>query len=40
MLSGNTETKDAHISGQVLTQMPHTKYLGVFTDQNLTWQKH
>ena len=29
-----------HISGQVLTQVPYTKYLGVFIDQHLTWQKH
>ena len=29
-----------HISGQVLSQVPFTKYLGVFIDQNLTWQKH
>ena len=29
-------------SGQILTQVPLTKYLGVFIDQNLTlaWQKH
>ena len=24
----------------MLTQVPHTKYLGMFIDQNLTWQKH
>ena len=29
-----------HISGQVLSQVPHTKYLGVFIDQNLTGQKY
>ena len=29
-----------HISGQVLTRVPHTKYLGVFIDQNLTWKEH
>ena len=29
-----------HISGQTLTQIPCTKYLGVFIDQHLTWQKH
>ena len=29
-----------HIGVQVLTEVPHIKYLGVFIDQHLTWQKH
>ena len=45
MLIGNRQkinhcSVTVHISGQVLSQVPFTKYLGVFIDQNLTWQKH
>ena len=29
-----------HVSGQVLSQVPFTKYLGVFIGQYLTWEKH
>ena len=36
----NHRNVSVHISGQVLTQVHHTKYLGVFIDQHLTWQKH
>ena len=36
----NHHNVTVHISGQVLTQVPYTKYLGVFIDQNLTWHKH
>ena len=36
----NHRNVSVHINGQVLTQVPHTKYLGVFIDQHLTWQKH
>ena len=36
----NHRNVSVHISGQVLTQVPHTKYLGVFIDQHLTRQKH
>ena len=45
MLIGTRQKINHHnvtvrISGQALTQVPHTKYLGVFIDQHLTWQKH
>ena len=45
MLIGNRQkinhcSVTVYISGQVLSQVPFTKYLGVFIDQNLTWQKH
>ena len=36
----NHRNVSVHISGQVLTQVPYTKYLGAFIDQHLTWQKH
>ena len=33
----NHHNVTVHISGQVLSQVPFTKYFGVFIDQNLTW---
>ena len=29
-----------HIGGQVLTEVPYIKYLSVFINQHLTWQKN